>query len=48
MTKFDLSSIKYIMSGGAKVRAEVTNRINRVLRNAGSSGEILQGYGNFT
>ena len=43
LTKFDLSSVKYILTGGSKVRAEVTNRINKVL----TSGEILQGYGNY-
>ncbi|XP_033221599.1 luciferin 4-monooxygenase-like [Belonocnema kinseyi] len=45
MTKFDLSSIKYFMTGGSKVRAEITKRINSVFKNAGADGEILQGYG---
>ncbi|XP_033223021.1 4-coumarate--CoA ligase 1-like [Belonocnema kinseyi] len=45
MTKFDLSSIKYLIVGGTKLRSEVTKRIKSVLKNAGSDGEIFQSYG---
>ena len=41
LTKFDLSSVKLILTGGSKVRPENTKKINSILKN----GEILQGYG---
>ncbi|XP_043481943.1 luciferin 4-monooxygenase-like isoform X1 [Leptopilina heterotoma] len=39
--KYDLSTVEEIATGGSKVHAEITKKLNSLLKN----GEIIQGYG---